>query len=36
MLTARADEVSEKGKMSVGQSNEDYKSSDKTLRQNEK
>lgn len=29
MLTARVDEVSEKDKMTVGQSNKDYKSSDR-------
>lgn len=36
MLTARADEVSEKGKMSVGHFNKNYKLSDKALGQNEK
>lgn len=36
MLTARAGEFSEKGKMSIGQSSVDYKSNDEALGQNEK
>lgn len=36
MLTARVDEVSEKGKMSVGQFSKDYKLSGKNSGQNEK